>query len=234
MNHPVRTFTLRLLAGAFFFSACSKPDATPQTGIITGEIIRPDAIAAITVSPTSGAPIRITPVITPGSDVATFSFPNLAPGSYQLSYTPEKDFVAPPAQTATVKVGETTTLPLMLVPFTANNGSISFAVNGKSTAAVYVNGSFTGSIFTLIGQGYGGKILLLGQQTSVPGTYTLTGNFGTSPRSYTHNVTSGTLTITNKDQTNRRVSGTFSAAGTAADGSGTGTVTNGVFTDLLY
>ena len=230
-----RPFALALFSGALFLgSACSKEKTAPQTGTVTGDFMRSDALTTVTITPAAGSATSATPTIDSFSGVATYNFPDLAPGSYTVTYNPQQYFVTPAAQTVTIKAGETTTIPLLLIPFKATEGSISFAVNGKPTSAVYVDGSFTGNLFTLIGKGYEGQILLLAQPTSVPDTYTLTGNFGTSPRSYTHNVTSGTLTITNRNQTSRRVSGTFSVTGTAKDGSGTGTVTNGVFTNLVY
>jgi hypothetical protein len=196
--------------------------------------MRSDAITAVTVTPASGSTTTVSPSIDSYTGIATYTSPNLAEGSYKLSYSSLQHFVNPPAQTVTVKSGETTAVPLLLVPFATNDGSVSFAVNGKSTSAVYVNGSYTGSIFTLIATGYEGTVLLMAQPTSTPNSYTLTGSFGASPRSRTHTVTTGTLVITSKDEVNRRVSGTFSVTGTANNGSGTSTVTNGVFTDLMY
>ncbi len=81
------------------------------------------------------------------------------------------------------------------------------------------------------GSGISGSASLSAANVTGPGTFPVsTGTFTSGSNAYSAN--SGSIVVTSLNTSTRRASGTFTASGPAILGSGTGTLTNGVFTNL--
>jgi hypothetical protein len=94
------------------FSSCSKtaeptPQAQAQTGALVGQVSPANALASVTATPVGGGTAYTATISSSGS----YAFVSLPVGNYTIVYTAAAGFINPAAQTASVTVNSTFTLP---------------------------------------------------------------------------------------------------------------------------
>ncbi|MBD2717267.1 hypothetical protein KBK19_19665 [Microvirga sp. STR05] len=241
-----------IIATNLVMSSCGSDDPAPAptTGTINGQITPANAVTTVTA--TSSATPVTTATATPTASGA-YSFPNLVPGTYTLSYAPATGFAAPATQSVTVTAGGTATAtPVTATMGSTGGGSLAYTVNGTPTTANLVTGNaLFGSLIIQGSSNQGSRIVSLsldGLPTSAR-TYTFGGAGSTSEITVTEVAGSslaewstsaaggtGTVTITSVSASPRRASGTFTAVapprGTGA--TGTRTLTAGSFSNVAF
>src|SRR5688572_8173889 len=239
-----------LIFSSLVFTSCGNDDdevVTPQTGSIKAAVT--PAGSATNMRITQGS---TTLEIAPNSS-GIFQADNLQAGEYSVTFTPAMGFQAPAARNAIVTGGNTTDLGTVTLTQPGNQflGSMSAKVNGVSWNSI-IHGAtmdmgdltITGTVPNLTGSTE--LIVLNIMNVTGPGTFTGPSNavgvftstaLGGSPSTWVSGGPTGncTVTITNFDTANKKVSGTFSFTGFAdptSSATGTKTITNGTFTNL--
>lgn len=253
-----------VLFSSLLLSSCSNddddkpaptPTPAPAPGIIKAMVT--PAGSAKNMLVTQGS---TTQEATPDAN-GVFQINNLAAGDYSVTFTPITGYTAPAAQNATVTAGNTTDLGTITLtsPTSQLLGTMSATVNGAPWLSMIQAAQVSGDTLTITGtsadltggtSGSGDVIVLMLQHVTGPGTFSnqtgamgiyttvsLTGGGSTPPTWITAILGSCTVTITKFDKTAKKITGTFSFKANPMPGtssSGTKTITNGAFTNLMY
>ncbi|GAA4358022.1 hypothetical protein GCM10023185_23190 [Hymenobacter saemangeumensis] len=186
-----------------------------------------------------------------------FRFPNVAPGTYNVSFDANSGFQQPAPRTITVSGGTSSLGVIAVTPTGPTSRPLSGTVRWTTNGTGYSSTSLTGNMFLNNGapssfslsatslNGTVADLLGLSSGCTAPGVYylsTTTSNTGTYLRTYggvpgpsyetrNRNGTNGTVTITAIDATARTLSGTFGfVAYEPPLATGSVTVSNGSFT----
>jgi len=227
------------------------PTLAPTTGTVTGQLTSANSVTTVTA--TSNATPATTASATPTASGA-YTFPNLVPGTYTLSFTPATGFTTPATQPVAVTAGSTTTATPVTVPMggTGSGASFTYTLDGTAITANLVSANVVStSLFIQSSGNQGSRIVTLSLEPVPTGarSYTVGGAGSTSEIGVTEvggsslaewstSATggSGTITITSVSTNPRRVSGTFSAVALprGASATGTRTLTAGTFTNVAF
>jgi hypothetical protein len=252
MKHLLSVFFLAFVAATSLLLAACKKDPAPTTGTVIGQISPANSITAVTATSSTTPPTTAT--ATPNGSGA-YSFPNLAPGTYTLSFAPASGYATPASQSVAVTAGGTATAARV----TATTGSsaatsLSYTVNGAPVSADLVEGiNQLGFLYITGGNPQGTRSIFLKTNPAPTGarTYTFGGPGSTSEIILAEGLGanrhywdtgfpggSGTITITSVvvSPTRRQASGTFSCVATANNTltTGTRTVTAGSFHNVDF
>jgi Polysaccharide lyase family 4, domain II len=134
MTHFFRSGLLLALLSLPVLTAtvsCSKKEATPApvatTGSVEGTVSPVGALTTVTATNGNG----ITFLATPNASTGAFAFANLAPGRYNLTFTPTGGFGIPVPRAVDVVAGQTAAAGTVLVQGDGTpRGTISWAVDG--------------------------------------------------------------------------------------------------------
>jgi len=258
-HHPFRMNKfLRVLAlvttvnFALIASSCDDKKSDPvvqpqvQRATLSGQISPISSITTVTATDASGIAVTATP-----SSTGAYSFPGLALGVYNLTFTPATGYAIPASRYATLTATGTTAgvTTATLLP-----ASASFKVDGTPVTATHIYPHLYAYItFTVSPGALSGPTVFINIPAIIPtvGTYPLTyPNIGckawfegadnktySSNNLYATGPLSGTLTITAVNIPANCFSGTFNFVGY---GSNTGSlgysvnITNGVFTNVPF
>ncbi|UOQ71116.1 carboxypeptidase-like regulatory domain-containing protein [Hymenobacter cellulosilyticus] len=255
MLSSVRTWAPRLLlltVLATSLGGCSEkeddPAAVATTGIVEGTISPSGSIINVTATNAGG----LTFLAAPNATTGAFSLPNLAPGTYTLSFTPANGYVTPTSRTITVVAGQTASAGTVVVASNGlvKGGTMSWNTDGVTYSSTQLVGEVNaaqGLLYitseTLTGDVRDLLNLSLAQSFAGTGTYTLGSTYqnaslqrinkGLITAQYrTTDPAAGTITISSYNAVAGTMSGTFGFSGTDFTGSSprTATVTNGTFT----
>jgi hypothetical protein len=248
-------FALRLLtivSWVWLLAGCTSKttDPTPPatTGLISGTVSPVDALMSVTATSAGGLTFVARPVATTG----VFTLPDLAPGTYTLSFEPAAGYATPAARTASVTASQTTSAGTILVSTDGSirSGSMSWSVNGVT----YSTTNVTGGIRQLGGAGpslvyeasasAGSDTALLSVVLGnfggfSPGTYVLGSPYqslsyrllrgGVVVEEYNYGGATGTFTTTAYNATTGVATGTFGYV-IAGPNSTRVSISNGTFT----
>lgn len=260
MSTSVRVLLVATMVGvALVNSACgdktSDPQAQTQTATLSGQISPAGSVTTVTATDASGKANTTAPGTT-----GAYSFSALAVGAYTLSFTPAAGYTTPASVAVTLGTSGTTAPATTL---TTTRAAASFQVDATAVTAAYVfSQTLAGDrflTFTVSPGGAPGPTVHIDIPGLVPvvGSYPLDNDdynasyLGADYTSYYSakfgrgSATSGTLTITSVDPTQRRFAGTFTFLGTDATSSApsgalpvgtplTRNITKGVFTSVPY
>ena len=164
-------FLFLALALPLSFLSCSKKEdaaPAPTTGTVEGTVSPAGALTTVTATNAGG----LTFLAAPNATTGAFSLPNLAPGTYQLSFAPAATFAAPAARSVTVVAGQTASAGTVVVsPAPPTTGTLTGTISpaGAVTLVRVTNGS-TGAVLTVVPSAGTGAFSVA---NLLPGTYTL-------------------------------------------------------------
>lgn len=254
MKNVFHTLSLTVVAGgALLLAGCDADNPSPNvtgTGSITGEIQPAEAVYIVNASNNANRTFnaQTSPI------AGTYSFKNLADGTYTITYTPGTGYNTPAPQTVTVSGGAAATAPPVMATRIGSTGggttggSNSLSVDGTAvTLSTTTAVSQAGSLGIIMGSAGGQTVsLIVPGFTNAPGTFPLTIPSmlsyavisGTTAQQWDTSGSggSGTLTVTAVGTNPRTVSGTFTATAVpSAAGGSTGNKTiSGSFSNLAY
>jgi hypothetical protein len=237
------------------FTSCKDDNDVPKP--------EPTGSIKATVSPAGSASnMRVTQgsttfEITPDG-AGVFQANNLTPGDFSVTFTPAMGFQAPAARNVTVTSGNTSDLGTvgLTQPGSQLLGTMSANVNGSSWISTIHGATVNGTNLTITGtsanvsggtSGTADAIILTLQNVTGTGTfsgpinataiYTQASLIGGTQNTWASAVPGGncTVVITKLDQSNKKISGTFSFVANAAPGgtaTGSKSVNSGSFTNL--
>ncbi|MDO7876336.1 DUF6252 family protein [Hymenobacter sp. ASUV-10] len=254
MKNVFHTLTLTVVAGgALLLAGCDADNPSPNvsgTGSITGQIEPAEAVYIVNASNNANRTFnaQTSPV------AGTYSFSNLADGTYTITYTAGTGYNTPAPQNVTVSGGGVATAPTVMATRIGTpgggttTGSNSLSVGGTAVALSTASAvSQAGSLAIIMGGASGQTVsLIVPSFANAAGTFPLT-----APAMLTYAVISGTsaqqwdtmgaggtgtLTVTAVGTNPRTVSGTFTATAVpSAAGGGTGNkAISGSFSNLAY
>ncbi|RYU83223.1 DUF6252 family protein [Hymenobacter persicinus] len=240
MHYLLRTWTLLLVLGASLLtvtSSCSKkenPAPAPTTGAVEGLISPVGSITTVTATSSGG----LTFPVVPNGASGAFALPELAAGTYVLSFTPASGYVAPSPRTVDVVAGKTTAAGTVSVSGNGTpRGTVSWMKDGTAYSSTVLSGLINNQSFSLEAAAANPTFtdnvrLDVPLGITGPGTYSLAGSSdprsntadywrtsGTVTTSYTTQLRltspttgingTGTLTVSSYDAATRTMSGTF-------------------------
>ena len=216
----------------------------PTTATLSGQITPVGSITTVTATNASGTAATATPTGT-----GSYAFPNLAFGTYTLSFSPASGYRTPTPISVTVVAGGTTAPTVTATPAPTGPTSASYTLNGTVITPVYISPqTLSGNRFITFENNASQRLtLFLAGLTPTVGTLAL--NTSTNYAQYngadfvtyssnTGSSAQGSLVITAVNTATRVFSGTFSFVGGVVNpntGSPTTrTVTNGTFSNVSY
>ena len=244
MNRSVTVLLLVLI----FIVSCKKNETNlSPAGSISGKIIPAGSCTSMQAIPIGGSAFSAIPDIN-----GNFNIINVPAGEYRIVGNPAPGYLAPPEVTVTVVAGQDRSAGTIIISPDSSNGLVTFTLDGIH----YVHNDPW-----MIEVSYDSQYLQIGTHSapspnfvalsiyvhfvSGAGSYNIQApnsihlnRVGTG--NYAFNTTgagaSGTVNVTSLNTTTRRISGTFSFTLVPANTStfGTKTVSDGVFTNLLY
>jgi hypothetical protein len=224
-----------------------KDDPKPTTGSIRATAIPAGAATNMRLT-RDNTTIEIAP-----NSSGIFQADNLQAGNYSVTFTPAVGFQGPQASNVSVTAGSTNDLGTVafVQPGSPFIGTMSATVNGNTWNSALHGGTVDGSGMGLTISGAavsltGTSETIMLNLPNITGLGTYSAPFDASAVYMVASITgtpqtwvSGsncTITITNIDQVEQKISGTFSFTASPAPGSsasGNKTVTNGTFTNLV-
>lgn len=251
MKQFFSSFLLFVLLASTLLSGCKKDEAaTPATGSLSGTVSPVGSITQVTASGGGIFPATLNPT------TGAFSLANLAPGQYTLSFTAANGYNAVPNRTISVVAGQNTAVGTVqaVSDGIVKGGTMSWTVNGQTYTATNVTGSVDRQnikVFYINGESTSGAqvdAVSLAVATSFNGVGNYNLNTAYSNAIYqriTGGVTaftyqcagngsvmgSGSLLVTQYDETTGMAAGTFGFVGTS--GTSSATITNGTFSIKL-
>lgn len=171
MSSYLRCLAFCLLVGSFLVvDSCDSKKNDPQvqpgptTAALDGQISPAGAITTVTATDASGKTTTATP-----SSTGTYSIPNLALGTYTLTFTPAIGYTAPASSSATLVAGGTT-VPTVTVAPMVTTATLSGQVNPAGSVITVTATNASGVTVTATPSATG-----IYAFTNLPfGTYTLT------------------------------------------------------------
>jgi hypothetical protein len=242
-----------LLLGSFALSSCSNDDdevVVDPDGNIKAMVTPAGSAQNMRVTQGGSTTLEITP-----DGAGVFMASNLKAGDYTVTFTPALGFQAPNPQAVNVTGGNTSDLGTVTLqqgfPGSAL-GWLSAMVNNSPWNSLVAGATVSGTDVTITGSsvnltsGSGDAILLTLKNVTGPGTYsgpvnataifsTVSPTTGSNPPTWA--AFNAIVIITKFDTSAKKLSGTFTFTAMAVPttpATGTKTITNGTFTDVIF
>lgn len=244
---------LSLLLLLIFSFSCKKKKTdppTPTTGTIVGKVTPTNGAVNVVATPTSSGTTLVMSV----SGTGDFKAENVTPGDYTITANPSTGYGQPAAIQKNVTAGNTADVGTIQMTTASTSGNVTFTLDGTNYNIVppFAFAGYNSPNFIVGSQTAAGNVDHISVSVTLnnvngPGTFVLGSTLNSTVRilQYVGSTIyawstvrggSGTVNITTLNTVTRTCSGTFTVNAVAENNftTGTKTIANGTFTNLIY